>query len=140
MPAGTTYARFAMFDADVNPGSDIDLCVFKLRNTGRASSGGTTANETVNLVNPEAGTYTVVVHGCASVAGRLHAAPLAARQRLGRQHDGDGARLRDDRSHRNDRPELQRPGGGKRSTSARCPTATVPQVCRAPTIVRVDPP
>ena len=29
VPAGTTYARFSMFDADVNPGTDIDLCVFK---------------------------------------------------------------------------------------------------------------
>ena len=28
VPAGTTYARFSLFDADVNPGSDIDLCVF----------------------------------------------------------------------------------------------------------------
>ena len=28
VPAGTTYARFALFDADVNAGSDIDLCVF----------------------------------------------------------------------------------------------------------------
>nr|MDQ3005576.1 S8 family serine peptidase [Chloroflexota bacterium] len=27
IPAGTTYARFSLFDADVTPGSDIDLCV-----------------------------------------------------------------------------------------------------------------
>ncbi|HKX68119.1 MAG TPA: S8 family peptidase, partial [Intrasporangium sp.] len=28
VPAGTTYARFSLFDADVNAGSDLDLCVF----------------------------------------------------------------------------------------------------------------
>ena len=28
VPAGTTYARFSLFDADVNPGTDIDMCVF----------------------------------------------------------------------------------------------------------------
>ena len=29
IPAGTTYARFSLFDADVNAGSDIDMCVFQ---------------------------------------------------------------------------------------------------------------
>ena len=33
--AGTTYARFALFDADVNPGSDIDMCVFNSASTAR---------------------------------------------------------------------------------------------------------
>ena len=27
IPAGTTYARFSLFDADVSAGGDIDLCV-----------------------------------------------------------------------------------------------------------------
>ena len=62
VPAGTTYARFAMTDADVNPGTDIDLCVF-LGTTLVGTSAGGTSTETVNLVDPEAGTYTVVVHG-----------------------------------------------------------------------------
>jgi subtilisin family serine protease len=62
VPAGTTYARFALFDADVNPGSDIDLCVF-LGTTLVGSSGSGTSAETVNLVNPAAGAYTVVVQG-----------------------------------------------------------------------------
>jgi len=28
-PAGTTYARFSLFDADVAPGSDIDMYVYQ---------------------------------------------------------------------------------------------------------------
>jgi hypothetical protein len=62
VPAGTTYARFSMFDADVNPGSDIDLCVFSGTTLVGSSGSGTSAEE-VNLVNPAAGTYTVVVQG-----------------------------------------------------------------------------
>lgn len=64
VPAGTTYARFSLFDADVTAGSDIDLCVY----SGGAlvgASGSATSAEEVNLVNPAAGTYTVVVHGYA---------------------------------------------------------------------------
>jgi subtilisin family serine protease len=60
--AGTTYARFALFDADVAPGSDIDLCVFKGAAQVGSSGSGTSAEE-VNLLNPAADTYTVVVHG-----------------------------------------------------------------------------
>jgi subtilisin family serine protease len=74
VPAGTTYARFSLFDADVNPGSDIDLCVFRGA-TLVGSSGSGTAAEEVNLVDPTAATYTVVVQGW-GVAGsspfRLH--------------------------------------------------------------------
>ncbi|MBL8289485.1 MAG: S8 family serine peptidase [Rubrivivax sp.] len=62
VPAGTTYARFSLFDADVNPGSDIDLCVFNGTTLVGSSGSGTSAEE-VNLLNPAAGTYTVVVHG-----------------------------------------------------------------------------
>ncbi|HEV8312045.1 MAG TPA: S8 family peptidase, partial [Burkholderiaceae bacterium] len=62
VPANTTYARFATFDADVNAGSDIDMCVF-LGTTQVGSSGTGTSSEEVNLVNPAAGTYTVVVQG-----------------------------------------------------------------------------
>ena len=62
VPANTTYARFALFDADVTPGSDIDMCVF-LGATQVGSSGSGTSAETVNLTNPAAGTYTVVVQG-----------------------------------------------------------------------------
>jgi hypothetical protein len=62
VPAGTTYARFSMFDADVNPGTDIDLCVFN-GTTQVGSSGSGTSAEEVNLLNPAAATYTVVVQG-----------------------------------------------------------------------------
>jgi hypothetical protein len=61
--AGTSYARFSLFDADVNAGSDIDVCVF---NSAKAlvgiSASGTSAEE-VSLLNPAADTYTVVLQG-----------------------------------------------------------------------------
>jgi subtilisin family serine protease len=60
--AGTTYARFSTFDADVDPGTDIDLCVF-LGTTRVGGSGGATSAEEVNLLDPAAGNYTVVVQG-----------------------------------------------------------------------------
>jgi hypothetical protein len=63
IPAGTTYARFSLFDADVNAGSDIDLCVANSAGTIVGASGSGTSAEEVNLVNPAAGTYTVVVQG-----------------------------------------------------------------------------
>lgn len=62
VPPGTTYARFSLFDADVNPGSDIDLCVFS-GSTMVGSSGSGTSAEEVNLINPADGSYTVVVQG-----------------------------------------------------------------------------
>ena len=62
IPAGTTYARFSLFDADVAPGADLDLCVF--RGTTLVGSSGTfTSAEEVNLLSPAADTYTVVVQG-----------------------------------------------------------------------------
>ncbi len=62
VPSGTTYARFELFDADVNAGSDIDMCVFS-GSTQVGSSGSGTSAEQVNLINPSAATYTVVVQG-----------------------------------------------------------------------------
>ena len=63
IPAGTTYARFALFDADVNPGTDIDLCVANSAGNIVGSSGSGTSAEMVSLSNPAAGDYTVVVQG-----------------------------------------------------------------------------
>jgi subtilisin family serine protease len=63
VPAGITHARFALFDADVNPGTDIDLCVFNAAQTLVGSSGSGTSAEEVNLLEPASGTYTVVVQG-----------------------------------------------------------------------------
>jgi subtilisin family serine protease len=63
VPAGTTYARFATFDADVNAAADIDLCVFNSAGVQVGGSGTTTSAEEVNLSAPAAGTYTVVLQG-----------------------------------------------------------------------------
>jgi subtilisin family serine protease len=66
IPAGTTYARFSLFDADVAPGADIDLCVFQ-GTTPVGSSGTGTSAEEVNFTftAPTGGpiALTVVVHG-----------------------------------------------------------------------------
>ena len=66
IPAGTTYARYALFDADVNPGSDLDLCVFQGTALAGSSGSGTSA-EQVNFTfaNPTGGAIalTVVVQG-----------------------------------------------------------------------------
>ena len=74
--AGTSYARFSLFDADVAPGADIDLCVFNSAGSLVGTSGSGTSAEEVNLVNPAAGNYTVVVQGWGVVGSspfRLHA-------------------------------------------------------------------
>jgi hypothetical protein len=67
VPLGTTYARFALFDADVSPGADIDLCVFNSIGTLIGTSGSGTSAEEVNIGNGSLDiggtTYTVVVHG-----------------------------------------------------------------------------
>lgn len=62
VPAGATYARFSLFDANVSPASDLDLYVFRGTTLVGSSGGGTSAEE-VNLRNPTAATYTVWVHG-----------------------------------------------------------------------------
>lgn len=62
IPAGTTYARFELFDADVAPESDIDMCVFR-GTTQVGTSGSGTSAERINLLNPTPAIYTVVVQG-----------------------------------------------------------------------------
>lgn len=66
VPAGATYARFSLFDANTTPGSDLDLVVYGPTNAVVGSSGGGTSAEEVNLLNPVAGTYTVLVDGYAT--------------------------------------------------------------------------
>jgi len=70
IPAGTTHARFSLFNEFTDGADDLDLYVF--RGTGTTggtlvgvSAGGTTAEE-VNLLNPVPDTYTVWVHGFAT--------------------------------------------------------------------------
>jgi len=67
IPLGTTFARFSLFDADVNPGADIDLCVFNAIGTLVGSSGSGTSAEEVSIgsgtLDIGGSTYTVVVQG-----------------------------------------------------------------------------
>ena len=65
VPAGTTLARFALFDDAVTPGSDLDLYVYRGTTQVGLSGSGTSA-ERVDLVDPTAATYTVYVHGFAT--------------------------------------------------------------------------
>jgi subtilisin family serine protease len=66
IPAGTLLARFSLFDSDTTgavPGdSDLDLIVMR-GNTPILSSGGDTANESIQMVAPAAGDYNVCVIG-----------------------------------------------------------------------------
>lgn len=65
VPAGTTYARFSLFDSEVSQASDLDLEVYGPTGSQVGGSGGGTSDEEVNLSNPAAGTYTVRVLGYA---------------------------------------------------------------------------
>ena len=67
VPAGTTYARFSLFDATTSPASDLDLYVFRDSTGARVgSSGGGTSEEEVNLLDPPADTYWACVDGYAT--------------------------------------------------------------------------
>ena len=63
IPPGTTYARIALFDADVAPQSDLDMTVLDAAGAEEGYSGGYTSAEAVNLLNPAPGNYTVRVFG-----------------------------------------------------------------------------
>jgi subtilisin family serine protease len=70
IPAGTTYARFSLFSAFTDgAGDDLDLYVFNPAGNQVAASGNGGSDEEANLVNPAAGTYTVVVHGWEAEGG-----------------------------------------------------------------------
>jgi subtilisin family serine protease len=77
VPAGSTYARFSLFDANVAAGADIDLYVYNSAGQLVGNSGSGSSAEEVNLLNPIAGTYTVYIHGWGLPAGtsafKLHA-------------------------------------------------------------------
>jgi subtilisin family serine protease len=72
IPAGTTYTRFSLFDADVAPGTDLDMYVYQ-GTTLVGSSGSPTSAEEVNFTfaNPTAApiALTVYVHGWGVPAG-----------------------------------------------------------------------
>ena len=72
IPAGTTAARFALYDSDTQGTgtglSDLDLAV--VRNGVVVGTSGTeTSNEMVTLANPAPGTYAVCVVGYAPAGG-----------------------------------------------------------------------
>ena len=72
IPAGSTYARYSLFDADVAPGSDIDLCVFQGTALAGASTSSTSAEEvnfTFAAPTATAIPLTVVIHGWGVPAG-----------------------------------------------------------------------
>jgi hypothetical protein len=66
IPAGTTYARFSLFDANTSPASDLDLYVYDPDGNQIGTSGGGTSDEEVNLLDPTAGTYYALVDGFAT--------------------------------------------------------------------------
>ncbi|WP_179959340.1 S8 family serine peptidase [Marinobacter changyiensis] len=63
VPGGTTYARFRLFDADVEPGSDLDLYLYGPNGNFVGGSANGNSDEIINASNPIPGTYTVYVHG-----------------------------------------------------------------------------
>ncbi|HEY8119729.1 MAG TPA: S8 family peptidase [Myxococcota bacterium] len=63
VPAGTTHARFSLFDAFTDGNDDMDLYVFDSTGSQVGGSGSGTSEEEVNLENPAPGDYFVVVHG-----------------------------------------------------------------------------
>jgi subtilisin family serine protease len=63
IPAGARWARFAIFDDEVEGSEDLDLFVYNSSGIEVGLSAGGTATEEVNLANPVAGNYTVYVHG-----------------------------------------------------------------------------
>ncbi|HEU4428407.1 MAG TPA: S8 family peptidase [Myxococcota bacterium] len=63
VPAGTTHARFSLFDDFTDGNDDLDLYVFDSTGSQVGGSGSGTSAEEVNLVNPAADDYFVVVHG-----------------------------------------------------------------------------
>lgn len=85
IPAGTTYARFALFDADVAAGSDMDMFVYQGSTLVGSSATGTSAEEVnFSFANPSASpiALTVYVHGWGLPAGsspfKLHQWSLGA--------------------------------------------------------------
>lgn len=74
VPTGTRLIRFATYDEDTsgNGGSDLDLIVLRMAGTTpplAGSSGNNTSNESVQVLNPVAGTYRVCVIGYAPKNG-----------------------------------------------------------------------
>ena len=63
VPAGSTLARFSLFDANTDGDDDLDLYVFNSDGSFVAGSTTFTSDEEVNLPNPQPDRYLVVIHG-----------------------------------------------------------------------------
>jgi hypothetical protein len=62
IPAGTTLAQHSTFDADFAPGTDVDLFLYEAGTSNLvAQSAGGSAEETIRLENPTAGSYDLYV-------------------------------------------------------------------------------
>jgi hypothetical protein len=67
IPAGTTHARWSLFDEFTDGNDDLDVYVYRVGTGGSltlvgVSAGGTSA-EQVDLASPAAGAYKVYIHG-----------------------------------------------------------------------------
>ena len=72
IPAGTTYARFSLFDSDVTAGTDIDMYIYQGASLVGLSAGGTTAEEVnFTFATPTASpiALTVYIHGWGIAGG-----------------------------------------------------------------------
>lgn len=72
VPAGTTLARFALYDDDIGSSNDIDMQVFFFNGTDFVfvgQSAGGTSEEEVNIANPTPGLYAVLVIDFATAPG-----------------------------------------------------------------------
>jgi subtilisin family serine protease len=67
LPAGTTHARFQLFDEFTDGQDDLDLYLYRVGTAGDltlvGSSAGGTAAERIDLPAPAAATYRLYVHG-----------------------------------------------------------------------------
>lgn len=72
IPAGTTYTRFSLFDADVTAGTDIDVFVYQGASlVGSSTNGGSNEEVNFSFSTPTAGplALTVYIHGWGVVGG-----------------------------------------------------------------------
>ncbi|HSL30219.1 MAG TPA: S8 family serine peptidase [Anaerolineales bacterium] len=72
IPAGSTYVRFSLFDADVSTGTDLDLYVYQGSTLVGASTSGTSAEEVnFTFANPTGApiALTAYVHGWGVAGG-----------------------------------------------------------------------
>jgi len=63
VPAGTLHTRVSLFDEYTDGNDDLDLYLFDEAGNFAGGSGSGTSAEQIDVMNPEPGTYTAVVHG-----------------------------------------------------------------------------